>query len=265
MCFQDYLGNMPIRCFYKVIFYKDSMDVDNRVSGVSYLDGDSRFFKIGDRLPLISSYFKYPNDMLIYDYKGNDEIIHIIKDGVYMGNKAISELPNELLKESHIISSDGREILNIKNKNDIKKLKDDWILFSEEYNALTKEFFPRGKAIMYMSDKFEYNKIKPKFELKYKEISHRFKDKWIKKDKYLEEKHYGALLEALKNSYWELKYNNEISHKEKIFRLSLIYEEIEIFLNLKCDIEDRYLSHFKNVSLNYINNIKSMAESFIGI
>ena len=90
-----------------------------------------------------------------------------------------------------------------------------------------------------------------------------FKDIWVKEDEFYIEKRYGVLVEAVKNLYWDLKYNTELSNEEKSFSLSLAYEELDVFSYKHKDAKDKYLKLFDSTPEFYVNNIISMAEEFI--
>ncbi len=258
----DFLEDKCVKCFYEISFYKTEYEIDNNKSGITYISGNSKSFEVGDKLPLKTNYYLYPKDFYIYDYTSNDRIIHVIENEIYKGYVSIENIDLDF-ENAYIINSDGLEILDIKSKDDFYEIANHWSDCKKEYSNLSLKYFPQGTLSMFMHNTVKYNQVKPQFDKEIDAVLKDFRDIWVKEDEYYIEKRYGTLVEAIKNLYWDLKNNDELSDKEKSFSLSLAYEELEVFSHKHEDAKERYLKLFDSTPEFYVNNIISMAEKFI--
>lgn len=262
MSMHDYLEDKCVTCFYGISFYKTEYEIDNKKSGVSYNCEETRFFQIGDKLPLRTNYYLYPKDFYIYDYISNEKIIHIVEDETYKGYKCVDECDIDY-PNAYIISANGLEILDVRSKDDLIELQNHWNECKQRYADIKLKYFPNGDAAMFMSNMTKYNELKPLFIEESDKVIEEFKTIWFKEDELYIEKRYGVLVEALKNLYWDLKDNTYMSDKDKAFNLSLAYEELDVFSYAHKDAKDRYLKLFDFVPEFYLNNIITMVEEFI--
>ena len=262
MVLNDYLNDKPIKCFYDISFHKTAYDIDNNKSGVYYIQNESRFFYEGDKLPTKTNYYLYPDDFYIYDYTSEEFIIHIIKNNTYIGYKPIENITIDY-NSSYIVSMDGLEILDIKSKDDFYEITNHWKSCKEEHRRLSDKYFPKGLLSTFMGNTNTFNEAKPLFNKEWEVILDEFKIIWVKEDEFYTEKKYGILLEAVKNLYWDLKGDKALSDKERIFRLSLAYEEFDVFTELNKNAKEMYLKLFNHVQEVHINNILSMIEKYL--
>lgn len=258
----DYLEDKCVKCFYEISFYKTGYEIDNNKSGITYVGGNFKTFKIGDKLPLKTNYYFYPQNFYIYDYTTGEAIIHIVENEIYKGYTSVENI-NLDFENAYIINSNGLEILDIKSKSDFYEISKHWSDCKKEYSDISLKYFPQGTLSMFMHNTTEYNRRKPLFDKEIDIILNDFKDIWVKEDEFYIEKRYGVLVEAVKNLYWDLKNNTELSNEEKSFSLSLAYEELDVFSYKHKDAKDKYLKLFDSTPEFYVNNIISMAEEFI--
>lgn len=262
MVLHDYLNDKPIKCFYNISFHKTIYDIDNNKSGIYYVNDDSRFFYKGDKLPTKTNYYFYPDDFYIYDYTSDELIVHIVKDNIYMGYESIDSISIDF-SNAYIINIDGLEILDIKSKDDFYEITNHWKNCKEEHNRLTNKYFPGGLLSTFMGNTNTFNEAKPLFDKELEIVLDEFKIIWVKEDEFYTEKRYGVLVEAVKNSYWDIKSDSDLSNKEKISSLSLAYEELDTFVKANTDAKERYLKLFNFVKEIHINNIISMVEKYL--
>lgn len=258
----DYLNDKPIKCFYDISFNKTIHDINNNKSGVNYVQNESRSFKIGDILPTKSSYYYYPDNFYIYDYTSDEHILHIIEDNIYKGYKTVDDIEIDY-DNSYIVNMNGLEILDIKSKSDFYDISKHWEYCKKEHEELNKKYFPRGILNTFMTNINTFNKVKPIFDKELENVLEEFKIIWLKEDKYFIEKKFGVLVESIKNLYWELKSDKDLSDEERLDSLSLAYEEFDSFNKLYSDAKEKYLKVFKSIKEVHINNIISMVEKFM--
>ena len=264
MTSNSYLDYVDLKCFYGISFYKTELEIDNNKSGVIYTNDNLSKFKIGDKLPLKTRYYYYPKDFYIYDYVSNSELLYIVKNGAYSGFINIRDIDFDL-KNSYVINIDGTEVLNIDLKEDLLALSEDWDRCKQEYSDIKDKYFPEGEVCMILNNPIEHDRLKYLFKEDAKDVFNDFKELWLKKDKYYIEKRYGVLIEALKNLFWELKEDEELSEREKYHMLSLAYEEYDVFTYMNLDAKNKYLNLFNHVSEIYIDNIVEMVEEYINM
>lgn len=259
----DFLNDRPIKCFYSISFNKTSHDIDNNKSGVHYVQSESRRFYKGDLLPTKTSYYHYPDDFYIYDYTSSENIIHIVKDNRYQGYKDIDSVDIDYAN-SYIVNMNGLEVLDIKSKNDLHEISKHWAECKINYDTVTQKYFPQGIMSMFMTNTNTFNKVKPLYDKETEDILNEFKIIWVMEDEFYIEKKYGVLIESIKNVYWDIKSDNDLTEEEKLYSLSLVYDELNELLELHPDAKERYLKAFHSMKEVYINNILSMVDDFIG-
>lgn len=253
----DYLGGNQIEVFYTPIFGKDPATDQNTVF---YSGGFLRSFDYNEELPLVTLYYKYPKNFIIYNYRterkdaeyidvsGN---IFVIKDG--MLKKVIW---NDQVEEKDfgdsVVDYYGRE-LNIKSIDDIKNIKEEFKEYEEKRITLEKELFPEGKWNVLRNNYEEYMKRKPKLEEIIKNTYGRFNKKWFKEDLYEKEKKLGELLEVLLFYIQEIAFLKEKNDIKYLQEFEAEYKECckmtKEFLNNNKGIVDKYMEWLADKSL----------------
>lgn len=117
MC--DYLNELSIKCF-KIPY----VEKENDKYIIKIKTGTDRHFISGDILPIDMPYYKYNENLGIYNFL-NSDVIHIIKSGKLIKSIRIEELSEEDIPKN-IINEFGQQ-LNINNIYDIFKIKEDGV------------------------------------------------------------------------------------------------------------------------------------------
>lgn len=103
----NFINDNQVKCFYTPIYTIDGY-IDKPC--IYYNHGTMDSFNIGDELPLSTLYYKYPNNLMIFDYDFNmlGGCVHVIKDKkIFKIVENILELNskdfenNELLVDCH--------------------------------------------------------------------------------------------------------------------------------------------------------------------
>lgn len=114
--FFDYIEGVPIRCFYIPVFSKS----EKRDDLITYMYGKNRKFKIGDKLPINTMWYRYPKNLMILNLKDGKYMAHIIKDGVLWDNKYVGGVDKNIFNEIEaVINSDG-DFININSYEDME-------------------------------------------------------------------------------------------------------------------------------------------------
>ena len=130
--FLDYIEGMPVRCFYTPIFSKTGRSDDLIV----YNYGKNREFKIGDKLPLETMWYRYPENLMILSLRDNKFIAYIIKNGILLDSKYANEIDECIFDDiGTVINSDG-DFISIKSCKDIGLYIDDMHNYMEIVRSL---------------------------------------------------------------------------------------------------------------------------------
>ena len=139
----DYLNGEQVKCFYRVIHHKDSLD--NKWE-FSHSGGQLRGYTNGSKLPLKTFHYNYPKDFLILDE--NDSILHTIKDGKLFNTESvrmIESIDNNLLK--NVYSYYGLE-LNINSLDELKEYPKRVSERVNTINAMYKKYKPSSSKLI---------------------------------------------------------------------------------------------------------------------
>lgn len=139
----DCLNGEQVKCFYRVIYYRENTNNDWQFS---YSGGQLRGYINKSQLPLKTFHYKYPNDFLILDERSR--ILHTIKDGKLFDTEPLRMIKNidfNLFK--NVYNYNGLEL----NINNIEELQDYPNKASERIdtiNRLYKEFKPSNSRLI---------------------------------------------------------------------------------------------------------------------
>lgn len=139
----DYLNGEQVKCFYRIVHYKDN---SNNSWQFSHSGGQLRGYADGSQLPLKTFHYKYPNDFLILDE--NSSILHTIKDGKLFNTeplRMVKTIDFNLFK--NIYNYNGLE-LNINNINELKEYPKKASERIDTINRLYKEFKPSNSRLI---------------------------------------------------------------------------------------------------------------------
>lgn len=92
----DELGGEKVKVFYQPLLELNKKNPED--STLYYSMGRLRSFDIGDVLPLTEMWYKYPQDFLIYDYRGDIQDVWIIRQGAFFKFTSL-----DVLKEEEIV------------------------------------------------------------------------------------------------------------------------------------------------------------------
>lgn len=112
----DYLNGEQVKCFYRIIHYKDG---ENSPWEFSHSGGQLRGYIDGSELPLKTFHYKYPSNFLILDE--NERVLHTIKNSRLFSTQSLSDIASieeSLLK--NVYSYYGLS-LNINSINELKE------------------------------------------------------------------------------------------------------------------------------------------------
>lgn len=124
----DYLGDERVQLFYSPIIYKEK---------IAYLGGNFLKFNKGDKLPLKTLYYQYPDNFIVYHNRTSEKIISIIKNGVFLKTKYLKEISTTDLTEL-IVDIKGTP-LNINKVSDFKIIHENKV-FATNTDILSKTF-----------------------------------------------------------------------------------------------------------------------------
>lgn len=187
----DYLGGEQIKIFYTPIF--ESKDIITGKPGTWHSGGGMRSFNEGDKLPLKTLYYKYPDNFVVFDYEYSNNV-WIIENGRFKELKNYDDLIKKDLGDA-VYDYCGDE-LNIKTVEDFQTIKKDFQITEKLYNKLENELFPKGLFETIETNITEYNKKRNQLEKIRESTWGEFRKKWYIKDKYYLEKQFGELLEC---------------------------------------------------------------------
>jgi hypothetical protein len=262
MC--DFLNDKLVTCFYSIGYNRAVYQFDAHQSGVVYINEKYDSYETGDTLPIQTNYYKYPDNFYIYDYRDLDEtkIVHIIEDGIYRGFQGINEVEIDY-NTAYIMDNTGRNILDIKSKNDFAEISRHWQEKCKEKEVIMSKYFPKGIADMFVTNTDEYHKRKPLCDEEVEKMLEDFKGIWFKEDENRVAKKYAILLEAIKVAFWETKEDYSEGDESLSEMLSHAVAELETFTHFNPDAREKYLKLFDYVPEFYIDNILSMANQAI--
>lgn len=130
--FFDYIEGVPVKCFYVPVFSKTV----NKDDLINYMYGKSRKFKIGDKLPLQTIWYKYPKNLIILSFKDGIHMAHIVKNGVLCDNKCLLGVDENIFDDiDMVINSDG-DFINIRSYEDMCLYMNDMNSHVENLNNL---------------------------------------------------------------------------------------------------------------------------------
>ncbi len=124
----DYLGDEQVQLFYSPIICKGK---------IAYLGGNFLKFNKGDKLPLKTLYYQYPDNFIVYHNRTSEKIISIIKNGVFLKTKYLKEISTTDLTEL-IVDTKGTP-LNINKVSDFEIIHENKV-FATNTDILSKTF-----------------------------------------------------------------------------------------------------------------------------
>lgn len=124
----DYLGDDQVQLFYSPIICTEK---------IVYLGGNFLKFNKGDKLPLKTLYYQYPDNFIVYHNRTSEKIISIIKNGVFLKTKYLKEISTTDLTEL-IVDIKGTP-LNIKKISDFEIIHENKV-FATNTDILSKTF-----------------------------------------------------------------------------------------------------------------------------
>lgn len=263
MSLYDYLGEYKVKCFYDVDFYKPNYEIKDDSSGLYILGGSLKSYNKMDELPLKTTYYNYPDNMMIFDCRGGKSIVHFIEDRKYIQSKYLEEIKDEDIKD-YVIDVTGEHTLKISNPMDFSKIESEWKEIFIKFDELKKEYFPNGEVELFMKNINKYNETLQLYSKEKDSIFKAFKERWFHKDFHKEEKLFGQYIHTLKNAYWEFKLEEDIFKKEdNLNALKCIYNEFLLFEKNHILIAHRFLKYFSHIDSFYINNIINLVRNAI--
>lgn len=139
----DYLNGEQVKCFYRIVHYKDN---SNNSWQFSHSGGQLRSYVDGSKLPLKTFHYNYPNNFLILDE--NSSILHTIKNGKLFNTeplRMVKSIDFNLFK--NVYNYNGLE-LNINNINELKEYPKKVSERVDTINRLYKEFKPSSSRLI---------------------------------------------------------------------------------------------------------------------
>lgn len=124
----DYLGDEQVQLFYSPIICNEK---------IAYLGGNFLKFNKGDKLPLKTLYYQYPDNFIVYHNRTSEKIISIIKNGVFLKTKYLKEISTTDLTEL-IVDIKGTP-LNINKVSDFEIIHENKV-FTTNTDILSKTF-----------------------------------------------------------------------------------------------------------------------------
>lgn len=255
MSLYDYLGEYKVKCFYDVAYYKANYEIREDSSGLYILGGSLKKYEKEDKLPLKTTYYNYPDNMMIFDCRGSKSIVHFVEDSKYINSKYLDEIENEDIKD-YVIDVTGEHVLKISSPMDFVKLENEWKELFSKCEILKKEYFPDGQVELFMKNIDRYNEVLELYNQKKNSIFEEFEKRWFSEDDHKEEKLFGRYIHALKNEYWEFQLEKDVLKKEdNLNSLKCLYNEFVLFENKYYRIIHKFLEKFNYIDSCYINNI----------
>jgi hypothetical protein len=188
----DYLGGEQIKIFYHPIF--SSKDIMTGKPSIWHSGGILADFDENSELPLMTGYYKYPQNFIVFDYNWDYEDIWIIKNGKFVNFKKYTELTKEDLGDA-VFNYYGSE-LNISSLQDFYNIKKESKEAKELYDNKEEEIFPEGIYDTIRNKPEYYDSVKSEWDKVSENTYGKFNTKWYKVDQYESEKQLGEFLEC---------------------------------------------------------------------
>lgn len=250
----DTCSGKQIKCFYVPIFHADK----NGNSGTYHSGGLLRNFEIGDKLPVKTLYYKYPNDFIIFDYEYYNDI-WVVKNGCLY--EYINDIPSYI--------GDGvydyvGEQLNIYEVCDFEIMKGDYLRTKKIYEQGEKKIFPNGVFNTFLNNKGEYNKNRYKLDKLNEQTWDLFYDKWYKEDMFELEKQFGEYLDC----YLELRKRKDEDYGLKSCDQMNYYLECkksfrQFILKNNCVNVNKYLEWLDDEELISFSEVKEIVNEVL--
>ena len=172
----DLIENNKIKIFKEPIYQNGT---------IVYKDGSLKVFERYEKLPLHTSYYKYPINFIIFLYdKPYEHNILIFNNGMYVGSRRLDDYLNDF-NNTKIYDREGN-IIKIKSNKCLEKIVMDYIELKDNISIINKRL--KRKYI-------DLSFAKKEIEL----LESRFKKKWLYKENKKEE-YFGALIKCLEET-----------------------------------------------------------------
>ena len=268
----DYLNGEQVKVFYSPIFILEGFG-DNKPT-INHSGGSLRSFTVGDELPIETSYYIYPKDFIIFDYRFSEEEMKEYSDieanVMVIKNKFLKAVKwdNKLsLRDigSKVVDNYGRT-LNVHSLEDFALIKKDFRDLEAKRISEEEELFPNGMFYTlennyeeYMSKRDELNEIRDN-------TIGEFNRRWINFNENYLEKKFGEYLESitfLGLSMADPNPEKDIDGHKK--SLKACVNEIKLLIEKDADIVSKYVKwqNKDEVTSHLVLSSIKLAEKFM--
>ena len=271
----DYLCGEQVKVFYSPIF--DLSGVLDNEPVIYHSGGSLRGYGIGDELPIQTSYYKYPEDFIIFDYRFDRESlkdtaseyniqanVFVVKKGKLKSVKWDEKLVKSDLGLA-VVDNYGR-FLNISTLEDFKLIKNDFREAMKSLEEREKKLFPNG-LFKTMTDNFEeYESKRDELIQIREETIGAFNEKWIDIRRFEIERSIGEWLDCIQ--YFGISINNSPDPEREvkdIDSLTACIKKIKEIIEENPDAISRYVKwqDKKDLTVELVTSTIKLAEEFL--
>ena len=240
----DYLGEEQVKLFYIPIFSKGN---DEEEPMTWHSGGKLNTYNEGDLLPLRTTYYRYPDNFLIYDYRSDSGIVFVVSDGRFNRTTTIKELSEEDIKVP-VYGYYGNQ-WNIQNLNDLTQIHMDFIDRMEKMKENTLKHFPKGIRESFLEDPEGFAEISEAHSAERQDIIDNSRD-WSVPNPYEKEQELGEAVDCYihhRERRNDQVYPHDNPREEfescRDYLQNLLLSDEQLIRNYKNWVDDRWLLH----------------------